>query len=489
MSGDEDHSVQAAQLDRCPSPFSVGVPTATTVAQNSALGVSFGSPGGGSAASKLLRNVKEEVENEEEGGRKRKAKGGGKREKGPRLVETNKHLMKKGIVDLDSYSTTRSRGRRHDPGLTSTLPHSVTPRTHSADVRRPVSHYGCAFVPEATQNRFNPGVLVAGAGGNMRVLENGASPNGGQPFQFPQDANEKYSSLCKWVEEPTRAAGEQAASPDSGYGNTPDNVRTERSDGGRRLAAKAKSQVHDDSSQYTSEGCSTCHNVNVTREQVYSDHGGSFSSEDLSLVQGAKFSFGSETDSGLQPPSPPSRTTYAAPATYLPTDGQTLLEDNRRVPQLFLPQSSSSHRAPETQRAQELPLSADTAHQYDPFSRQFAPSPGPTEGGQQCQFPSLNANTLGYDVNPLRTISSVPRLDRLDTQSTEEVDYKAKHRKRVYQLNPTALHNERLQRSNARRQRSASQPMIAFPGMYMSHVHIHVHVHQLCLSCTRVRYM
>lgn len=441
------------------------------MAQNSALGVSYGSPRGGSAASKLLRNVKEEVEIEEEGGRKKKAKGGGKREKGQRLVETNKHLMKKGILDLDSYSTTRNRGRRHGSGLTSTLPHSVTPRAHSADMRRPVSHYGYAFVPEATQSRVNSGVLVAGAGGNMRVLENGASPTGGQSFQFPQDASEKYPSLSKWVEEPARAAGEQAASPDSGYGNTPDNVRTEQSDDGRRLAAKAKSQDHDNSSQCTSEGYSTCDSVNVTREQMYCDHGASFGSEDLSMVQGVKFSFGSETDSGVQLPSPPSRTTTAGPATYLPTDDQTSLEGNRRVPQHVLPQTSSSHSAPETKRGPELPLSADTPRHYDPFSREFESSPGPTEGGQQCQFLSLNANALDYGINPLRTISSTPRLDKLDMQSTE-VNYKAKHRDRVYQLKSTASHNERLK---ARRQRSASQPMIAYPGMYM-----YVLVHESC---------
>lgn len=182
-----------SKTDNSSSSVSVGVsvPSITgSVVRNSALGVSdSSSPDLVSSASALLQNVKQGVESEEERG-KRAGSGGGKRDKAAIFVDANKHLMRKGILELGSNKMSdQCCGILHVSQLST--------GSHPADSCRP-NCVTCGSVG-GDNSEIQTGVLVAGAGGNMRMLGNNDS-----------------LGRCG-----------QAAFPDSRYSNAPDNIRTE----------------------------------------------------------------------------------------------------------------------------------------------------------------------------------------------------------------------------------------------------------------------
>ena len=472
-----------------PATVHVSVPSGTSkVVQSSALGMSYGSPGGASAASTLLRNVKQDVESEEEG-KKKKGKGGGKREKGAKFVDANKHLMKKGILELDPCVAKDSVSRLSDqqPGTSATLPPQHSPRSHPTDTCRPVLFYQSAAVPDTLVGRdgsgVQTGVLVAGAGGSMRMLENGTSPNEGRPFLYPGD----LSGDQRWEEERARTISEQASSPDSGYGNTPDNVGTEQSSESSRMALKQHLAVSSGPSRSASERSSSSDSVTLTRDQAFSDHGASFCGGDMSLSQGGKIRVGLDSDADVQLPSIP---THAGSAVGNFADHRTPAEGmGPHKPHLFLTQSVATQNAPNT--TEQPPLSADTPRRYDPFSRQFVQSLGPSEEAQRYHFPSLHHNPPGHEVSPLHSVSTVSMLERTSTQGGENQEARTRPRGRAYQLSPTSSQSEWTQGVKKRRKRSQSQPSLgeSYTHVVESLIWLHVHVRQYILYTCIYMYM
>ena len=378
----------------------VSIPATGVVVRNSALGVSYEGTSPEATASTLLRSVKQGMENEEDT-RKRRGKGvgGGKKlkDKSPRFVNANKHLIKKGILELDSRA---SDNNIH--ASSSTLPPSL-PSTASRSKESLRPHSFCITSSNGLPgdvpivNDIKPGgVLVAAARGSMRMLRE----------QSPED---QQSVLCHPGGNP---AGQLAFSPDSGYGNTPDAMRTQSSsmtiDGGglstQRLTVTSNHTLSRSSSGRTSssESVGVMTVPNGSTSMTHTDPSNSFCGGNMSLSQGAKFTIGEAVNTNFFP--------VNSPSIPLP-NSETTTERKDKSPN----SSSSSSLSSVTQNSHMIgtkhlsPNSADTAHNYNPFSSNFALSPGPTERAQTFQF--LNTTSQGGTTSEAtRSISPNPTL-------------------------------------------------------------------------------
>lgn len=116
--------------------------------------------GNGLSASVLLRNLKQGAESEEEN-RKKKVKGGSKTEKNARGAGGNRGLTKKGILEIDLRLSGGFRSEEDISHWTT----DTSCKHSSSSLDRDVLH---DYKPQT-------GVLVAGAHGNMRMLESGGS--------------------------------------------------------------------------------------------------------------------------------------------------------------------------------------------------------------------------------------------------------------------------------------------------------------------------
>ena len=285
------------------SSISLGVPAAGAVA----LGVSYAGTGSEASASTLLRTVKQGAESEDDSRKRRgRGAGGGKklRDRSPKFLNANKHLMKKGILELDS----RSQNDKIIPSSSSTLPPSLPGSTASRpnEVSRPHSFYA-ATLPNGLPSGEAPvisevttgGVLVAGAGSSMRMLRK-------------QSSDEQQSLALRLV----NSGGQLAFSPDSGYGNTPDAMGTPSdrqqlsvlANGGVSTQHQQRQPQHGvgpgGSGDHTrnrlpSDRTSSSESITVTTTAAQDtptatlgDTPASFCGGNMSLSQGAKFTIG-----------------------------------------------------------------------------------------------------------------------------------------------------------------------------------------------------
>ena len=341
----------------------VSVPATGSVVRNSALGVSYDN-GAESSASHLLRSVKQGVESEEDG-RKRKGKagGGGKKDKGARFVNANnKHLIKKGILELDS--TTRVR----HPNSSSTLPPSLSLNSHQSDIScRPMS-FCAATADTATVNESSEtlgrGVLVAGTGGSMRMLKD-----------FPDE----YRTSPYLV-------SSQAFSPDSGYGNTPDTLKHDEQQQSmtngmttvERTAVTGSTFSHS-ASDRTSSSDSVA--VTTAATATNGDCTPSFCGGKMSLPHGGKFGVGEVVNTSFPVPSGPVSSVKVA---TLDSEGKTAGNTSSVL------SDSSSSTVVQSVSHQHPHSAANTPHHDSPFSGTFPLSPGPSESAQHFHFPGEN---------------------------------------------------------------------------------------------------
>ena len=365
------------------SSLSVGVsvPATGNVVRNSVLGVSYDNAGVAEAtASRLLRTVKQGAESEGENRKRRMRGGGGKREKGARVLNANKHLMKKGILELDS----RSRGQL--PSGSSTLPSSLSSNSRPAnDTSRPLSFSVTASDGNGVQDGSEMqarGVLVAGAGGSMRMLRD-----------TPED--QQVSPYLA-----------QAVSPDSGYGNTPDALKTEpqRSVNGvtvQHLAVGSCDRNRSASNRScTSESVATTTTTTTAQDAAtFGDYATSFCGGHMSLSQGGKFGVGEHVNTCSPVHSPP-------PGGTLDVSGGEV----RKMGLVGPPGCTASPLPP------GLSSGANPPTPHSPFPGNFVLSPSPSEDTQQ-QFnffdqsedpsppTSSSATTITCDPSPRSTVS------------------------------------------------------------------------------------
>ena len=433
-----------APLDNTRSPLAIAVPVTAAAPQNSAVGSFYGSPGRGSAASEFLRSLKHDVENEEEGSKKKRGKGGGRKDKINRLGETNRHLMKKGIVDLEPHLNTQFEvSNSGTAGNTSTSLPFVSSTGNLFVSPTPVLQHESA-------NTCMPGVLVAGAGGNIGVLEGEYSTENMGYFLGPDSGDRVLS----WTEGQSRLA-EGQTSPDSEYGSTPDSGNSDRSDSATNVVSKP------------SQGETAT--LDVTHEKLISEHSASLYKEDKFLKQVAKFSTAVQVESDLQPLLSPSTAIDIGPGTTLTADHLIGTETTRLASQLCLPNSASTHSDHLPPRSPQLPLCNDPLLYHDPSSQTFSPSPGSSSEEDTCHIPGCNTNnvnSLPYNFNAIRTISSLPRLNQLDATSKDGVGHKKSQPIRGSHTTIKTLNDERFKKLRNHRTRSLSQPMTVNSGMF-----------------------
>lgn len=172
---------------------------------NPALVSSCESTNSGLSASLLLRNLKQGAECEEEN-RKKKVKGSGRSARG---VDGNKELMKKGILEIDAQLSSRPPSKMLEGVTCSSTPlFADTFDSNSDSSARPISSSPLDCNTSSNTSVFDgskllTGVLVAGAHGNIRMLES-------------EGSFDSYIS---------------SSSPESGYGNIPSNMKSEHSVG------------------------------------------------------------------------------------------------------------------------------------------------------------------------------------------------------------------------------------------------------------------
>ena len=163
-------------------PISASVSSVTGgLVRNSVLGLPW------DTVSTAPCNVKQGLTNEDD---RLSGECGARRDKGAIFLDANKDLMKKGIIELDSSVH----------GQLPVLSSALQPSQSSPSDRSP-SPFQIKHECNVNSGEVQIGVLVAGAGRSMRILENSESPN---------------SRL-----RPVRH--EQASYPDS---DTPDTLRT-----------------------------------------------------------------------------------------------------------------------------------------------------------------------------------------------------------------------------------------------------------------------
>ena len=184
-----------------PRSAAASVLSAGTVAESSAVGVTYGGPSGASIASTLLRNVKQEVEIEEDSGKKKKSKGGGKRERSGNFGDTSKSLIKKGIVDLDSHS---HNGKLHvsDHELEAITGQGSLPCSQVSSAVSTPTHDGHSYLSEEA----------------VQVVGESVGMGDDCPSSLESESTHCPSyTLCNLDED--QRANKQAFSPNSGYGH------------------------------------------------------------------------------------------------------------------------------------------------------------------------------------------------------------------------------------------------------------------------------
>ena len=366
-----------------------------------------------STASSLLRSVK--IDAESELGRRKRKGGAGKRDKGNgRFLNANKHLMRKGILELES-----SGGFR-------TLPHA----TRQSDPGRPLSlHMPSTPTPNGlTTNSDIPvgGVLVAGAGGTMRVLRD----------QSPSVDLALYPG----------GSTQLAFSPDSGYGNTPDTMnRTDQqavvaATGGLPNTSPVKrgrknqlnSERNGSSDNITASVATTTRNTSPVPGRRY---------------QRAKFYVG-EAVTAMFPTdtSPPS-------LSGTPADSEESGDEQGRHHD-----SSSSSLTLGRSEACHPPPSNNSGGLFN-TSAKFSLSPGPVGQTQQFSFSTVDSMTQGLSTPSLTSLPTSPRrhgnaaIERPCPPHHREGEAPVNFRR---QRSPVTEWRER-----SRQVRSRSQPMVA----------------------------
>ena len=446
MSKDENlgQGSRGTLLDNTRSPLAVAVPVHVTAAasKNCAIGPFNSSLSRGSAASEFLRSVQHDVEYEEEGLKKKRGKGGERKDKINRLGGTNRHLMKKGIIDLEPHVNTHNETNNSGTaGNTSTSLPFASATGKFIESHIPVLQHESAIT-------CMPGVFVAGAGGNIRVLENEPSIENKGYFLVP-DSGDRVTS---WTEGQSRR-GEGQASPDSECGSTPDSGNSERSDSAINVVSKPFQGGHNVTAT-----------VDVARGKLDSEYSASFCKEDTFPTQVAEYSTAVQMESDLQ--RLPSSLDVGS-GTALTTHHLFTTETTGPASQLCLPKPASTHNDPLAPRSPQLPLSADTPLYYDPLSQKFSP-PGSSEEEEAYHISSHNTNhfnSLPYNVNAIRTISSLSQLNQLDATSNEGVGHKKSQPVSGSHTAIKTLNDDRFKKLRNNRVRSLSQPTAVNSGM------------------------
>ena len=445
MSKDENlgQGSRGTLLDNTRSPLAVAVPVHVTAAasQNCAIGPFNSSLSRGSAASEFFRSVQHDVEYEEEGLKKKRGKGGERKDKINRLGGTNRHLMKKGIIDLEPHVNTHNETNNSGTaGNTSTSLPFASATGKFIESHIPVLQHESAIT-------CMPGVFVAGAGGNIRVLENEPSIENKGYFLVP-DSGDRVTS---WTEGQSRR-GEGQASPDSECGSTPDSGNIERSDSAINVVSKPFQGGHNVTAT-----------VDVAHGKLDSEYSVSFCKEDTFPTQVAEYSTAVQMESDLQ--RLPSSLDVGS-GTALTTHHLFTTETTGPASQLCLPKPASTHNDPLAPRSPQLPLSADTPLYYDPLSQKF--SPGSSEEEEAYHISSHNTNhfnSLPYNVNAIRTISSLSQLNQLDATSNEGVGHKKSQPVSGSHTAIKTLNDDRFKKLRNNRVRSLSQPTAVNSGM------------------------
>ena len=372
-----------------------------------------GSPESVGSASSLLRTVKKGVESEE----RRRGRGGKRDKTNGRFVNADKHLMKKGILELN------------DGGGSSTLPPSLSPNSRPQDTCRPLSfHFPTSNGPT---DIHTGGVLVAGARGAMRVLR----------YQSPSD-----HAPCP--AHPSNHAPSQsvqlAFSPDSGYGNTPDAMR--------------HSEHHTHQTVHTTSGHSETGIGSSSHTEKKAVTSTSDSTRTGKASNPVMFSVGDVSwDVSQSLPPVGSAVTTTLPSVNTPTHSHntTTLQDSTSNEQHN--SSSSLTVGGNTTRTSLAEISP--RHYINPSSTEFPMSPGPTEQAQEFKFATPTSMTHGVSTPAL---SSLPTSPRYHGNHTPDGPRPPRYRRR----DGDAPGNYRRQtspnwRQRSRQMRARSQPMVA----------------------------